>query len=207
MAAADALIIRPGTVNVPLDYVVPNASEIEPLCVSATFADPSNAGPYIPVLEMITPDGSIIGPFPLATSIAAGVSARVSWFPGASDLESSEVRTLNIVANGGGSVLTTGVLGDVEVDQACQIVEWSLLADQVGSLQMDIWKAPYASFPPTVANTITAAAKPKLTAQNHNQSSTLTGWTTAINAGDILRFNIDSATTVTRATLSLKLRV
>jgi hypothetical protein len=36
-----------------------------------------------------------------------------------------------------------------------------------------------------------------------SQDTTLTGWTTAVAAGDILRFNVDSATTVTRVTLSL----
>jgi hypothetical protein len=31
----------------------------------------------------------------------------------------------------------------------------------------------------------------------------LTGWTTSISAGDVLRFNVDSVTTCTRVTLSL----
>lgn len=36
------------------------------------------------------------------------------------------------------------------------------------------------------------------------KDSTLTGWTTSISAGDILGFNVDSATTVTLLTLSLE---
>lgn len=78
----DALITRDGPVGAPLDYTIPASSELEPISVSATFTDPSNAGPYIPVLEVITPSGNVIGPFPLSQSIAAGASARVSWFPG-----------------------------------------------------------------------------------------------------------------------------
>jgi hypothetical protein len=31
----------------------------------------------------------------------------------------------------------------------------------------------------------------------------LTGWTTTINADDVIGFNVDSATTVTRVTLEL----
>ena len=78
----EALITRDGPVNAPLDYNVPAASELIPLVISATFADPTNAGPYVPVVEVVTPQGVIIGPFPLAQSIAVGASARVSWFRG-----------------------------------------------------------------------------------------------------------------------------
>lgn len=80
----EALITRDGPVNAPLDYDVPAASELVPLVISATFADPTNAGPYVPAVEVVTPQGVIIGPFPLAQSIAAGASARVSWFRGVS---------------------------------------------------------------------------------------------------------------------------
>ena len=80
----ETLITRDGPVNAPLDYVVPAAAEMVPLVISATFADPTNAGPYVPVVEVITPQGVILGPFPLAQSIAAGASARVSWFRGVS---------------------------------------------------------------------------------------------------------------------------
>lgn len=82
MSSADALITRDGPVAVPMDYDVPAASEIVPISISATFADPTNAGPYVPALEIVTPSGYIIGPFPLGQDIAAGASARVSWFPG-----------------------------------------------------------------------------------------------------------------------------
>lgn len=80
--SADALITRGGPVNVPLDYNIPATSEIIPLQISATFADPTNAGPYVPAFVIETPDGQELGPYPLGLSIAAGASARVSWFPG-----------------------------------------------------------------------------------------------------------------------------
>ena len=114
--------------------------------------------------------------------------------------------TLNFVIDGGGSAITTGVKGDVVVDFAGVIESATLLADQSGSIVIDIWKDVYASFPPTVADTITASAKPTLSSADHSQDTTLTGWTTAISAGDVLRFNVDSASTVTRVTLALKLR-
>ena len=121
-------------------------------------------------------------------------------------LDVTDRATLNFVIDGGGSAITTGVKGDVVVDFSGVIESATLLADQSGSIVIDIWKDVYASFPPTVADTITASAKPTLSSADHSQDATLTGWTTAISAGDVLRFNVDSATTVTRVTLALKLR-
>lgn len=111
--------------------------------------------------------------------------------------------TVGIIVDGGGGVLTTGVKGDLTIPFACTITEWTLLADQSGSIVVDIWKDTYANYPPTVADSITAAAKPTISAAAKGQSSTLTGWTTSIAAGNTLRFNIDSVTTIQRITISL----
>ena len=111
--------------------------------------------------------------------------------------------TITFIIDGGGTAITTGVKGDLQIPFACTINTWTLLADQSGSIVIDIWKDTYANYPPTVADTITASAKPTISAANKGQSSTLTGWTTAITAGDTLRFNVDSITTCTRVTLAL----
>lgn len=58
-----------------------------------------------------------------------------------------------------------------------------------GSIVIDVWKA---SGIPTVANTITAAAKPTLSSASTSLDSTLTGWTTGITAGDRFIGKIDS---------------
>jgi hypothetical protein len=107
------------------------------------------------------------------------------------------------VLDGGGSVLTTGVKGDVEIPFACTITAARLLADQSGSIVVDIWKDTYANFPPTDADSITSSAPPTISSATKAEDTTLTGWTTSITAGNILRFNVDSATTVTRVTVSL----
>jgi hypothetical protein len=69
---------------------------------------------------------------------------------------------------------------------------------------VDIWKDTYANFPPLDADSITASAPPTLSSAQKAQDSTLTGWTTSVAAGDILAYNVDSATTVTRVLVSLK---
>jgi hypothetical protein len=78
-----------------------------------------------------------------------------------------------------------------------------MLADQSGSIVVDVWKVAYASFPPTVTNTITASALPTITSAQKSQNLTLTGWTTSVSAGDTIAFNVNSATTITRLNMLL----
>lgn len=114
--------------------------------------------------------------------------------------------TIPFIIDGGGATITTGVKGDLHIPFDCTILEWTLLADQSGSIVVDIWKDTYANYPPVVGDSITASAKPTISSAAKGQSSTLTGWTTAIAAGDTLRFNVDSVTTHQRVLVSLKCR-
>jgi hypothetical protein len=110
---------------------------------------------------------------------------------------------IEFVIDGGGTAITTGVKGDIQIPFACTITAWTIMADQSGSIVIDVWKDTFANYPPTAADSITGSAKPTLSAAQAATSSTLTGWTTSISANDILRYNVDSASTVTRVTISL----
>jgi len=106
--------------------------------------------------------------------------------------------------DGGGAVITTGIKQPVQIDFACTIVSATVIADQSGSIVVDIWKDTYANYPPTDADSITASAPPTLSSAAKSTDSTLTGWTKAISAGDILMPNVDSITTCTWAVVILK---
>lgn len=113
---------------------------------------------------------------------------------------------LHFIIDGGGSAIATGLAkGCLKIDFKARIEEVTLLADQSGSIVIDIWKDTYANYPPAVGDTITAAAKPTITTATKSQDSTLTGWTKDIAAGDILKFNVDSVTTITNVTIVLKI--
>jgi len=129
--------------------------------------------------------------------VGAGTVAKTSDIP-------SKVIALTFIIDGGGSAITTGQKGHLEIPFACTITGWTLLADQSGSIVIDVWKDTYANFPPTVADTIAGSEKPTLSSAQKNQDLTLTTWTTAVAAGDILAFNVDSVSTVTRVTLSIR---
>ena len=58
-----------------------------------------------------------------------------------------------------------------------------------------------------MADTITASAKPTLTTDDNYEDSTLTGWTKAVTAGDVLAFKVDSQTSITGFTIELTISV
>ncbi len=117
---------------------------------------------------------------------------------------SIKTASITFIIDGGGSAITTGEKGHLEIPFACTITGWTILADQSGSIVVDVWKDTYANFPPTAADTIAGAEKPTLVTAQKNQDLTPTGWTTAIAAGNILAFNVDSITDIERVTISLE---
>lgn len=116
------------------------------------------------------------------------------------------VGVINIILGNGLTVVSTGIKGYLEIPYNCEIQSVRLVGDVSGSIVVDIWKDSYANFPPTVADTITASAKPTLSSAQKAEDTTLTGWTKALAAGDWLAFNVDSAATVKLVTLSLLVR-
>lgn len=108
-----------------------------------------------------------------------------------------------ISISGGGSAITPGAKGYVTIPYNGIVTGWSLLADVSGSIVIDLWKDTYANYPPTVVDTITGTEKPTLSDTIKNQDLALTTWNTSITAGDVIVFNVDSATTVTSVNLTI----
>jgi hypothetical protein len=111
---------------------------------------------------------------------------------------------IEFVIDGDGVAITTGEKGHIEIPFGMVITGWTLLGDQTGSIEIDVWKDTYANFPPTIADTIAGTELPTISAATKGQDLTLSSWTTAVAAGDVLAFNVNSAATITRATLSIR---
>lgn len=117
----------------------------------------------------------------------------------------TQTTSIGYAIDGGGAAIVTGLLGgSLRIPFAGTIDSVTLLADQTGSIVIDIWRDTFATYPPTVADSICASAKPTLSSALKSEDTTLTGWSKTITAGDILRFKVDSATTVQNVTLILK---
>jgi hypothetical protein len=112
------------------------------------------------------------------------------------------VGTVTYVIDGGGSTITTGSKGFLQIPFACTVNNWTIVADQSGSIVVDVKRSTYSGFPTT--SSIAGSEKPTLSSVQKNQDLSLSTWTTSIAAGDILEFNVDSVTTVQRVTLALQ---
>lgn len=106
-----------------------------------------------------------------------------------------------ITIDGGGVALTTGQKAYLRMLRAGTISAWTILADRVGSIAFDLFKSTFAGYPPVAS--IVAAAPPQLVTTDHGESSTLTGWTISVAAGDVLGVSITSVATIQRVTLQL----
>lgn len=115
--------------------------------------------------------------------------------------------TIGASFDGQGSALVVGSKCYVRVPVACTITEATALADQSGSVVVDVWKDTYANYPPTDADSITASAPITISSAIKSTDTTLTGWTKTVTAGDVLAFNIDSCSTITRLQVQLKATV
>lgn len=79
---ADIAIKQAQVMAVPTSYTIPGAQEILIKSVRATFDGTSAAGSFVPTLQIVSPGGTIVAECPLDQTLAAGVSADVSFFPG-----------------------------------------------------------------------------------------------------------------------------
>ena len=118
-------------------------------------------------------------------------------------------RTINFVVDAGSSPMAPGIKGDMTLDVSGKIESWTIIGDQSAQVQFDIKKVDYANFPNFTS--ICGTEKPTLgdigagTTQRINQDTSLTTWNTALNAGDILQFEIIYAINIQRCVVSMKL--
>jgi len=141
-----------------------------------------------------------------ATALTKGSDGEVLTMVGGAVDWTPSVAVINFVIDGAGVEITDGIKGDIRVPFACTVNAWTLLADASGAIVVDVWKDTLANFPPTNADSMCSGKEPTIAASGTNAEDTaITDWTTDdITAGDVLRFNVDSCTTITRCTLALK---
>lgn len=166
-----------------------------------------------PTAPTLTQSGSIWEIALAKVTVGAGVSTI------ASDKVSDErslsatpgqvfdtLKTIGISALLGNTkvVLETGLKGWLEIPFNCVISGCKLVSNAAGSCVIDIWKVPLASVPPSSANTICGGAKPTLSS-SQKSITTITAWNKTVSAGDILYFNVDSASTLKQVTVMLTL--
>lgn len=111
--------------------------------------------------------------------------------------------TIGITVDGGGSVVTTGNKGARQVNFSGTLVGVTLLANATGSVEFEILKNTYASYP-SASSSIVGTNKPEIVSAQKASITLDGGWTTSISAGDILRFAITGTpATITQVSIFL----
>lgn len=112
------------------------------------------------------------------------------------------INSTGISIDGGDEQITTGLKGYSTIGFTGTIYRADLIADQTGSIAIDIWKA--AGSVPTIANTITGGNYPDLVSQQYASMTTFTSWTSlTVAPGDVLGWSVVSVTDITQVTLTL----
>jgi len=143
----------------------------------------------------------------LAWPKLTGVPTTLAGYGLDDDVANMRKGSFGIVIDGGGNAITTGLKGECVLPFDCTITGWTITETSdtpiAGSIVVDVWKDTYANHPATVADTIAGSEKPTLSSATKNQDLTLTTWTTAGTAGDVVSFKVDSATSVKRVTVTI----
>lgn len=107
-----------------------------------------------------------------------------------------------------GGVVSTGYKGRLIIPYAGTITGWTILEISetpiTGDIVVDVLLGTYANYDttPTFAS-IAGTEKPTLSTAVKNQDLALSTWTTAVAAGDIIQFSVDSAATVEKVYVSI----
>ena len=102
--------------------------------------------------------------------------------------------SFGIVVDGAGTAITTGSKGVRYIPFDCTVTGWDIRSDISGSCVFDVKRS---------GTSLAGTEKPTLTASTSNQDLSLSTWTTSLLTGDVVEFVVDSASTLTRATLTI----
>jgi hypothetical protein len=171
-----------------------------------------NGQPYYPVNEqqlIVSINNIVLEPVVNYTildntiTFITAPTAGQNFFAVALATTADLTRTINYVIDATPNVVGTGIKGTLTIDVTGTIESWTVLADRVGSLVMDIKKTSYLNYP--TFTSIAGTEKPTLSNQAKNKDDGLSTWNTSLNAGDILQFEVESCDYVKQFLIAIKL--
>lgn len=187
--------------NTRYDYIVIEADFTGNTCVAKVVKGTAAASPVAPTL---TQTDGVLWQFPLAlVTVGAGVTSILT-------ANISDVReylfgsAYEFVLDGGGTVIAAGNKAVLQAPFSGTITSWSFVGIESGSIVANVKKATYSAWP--TLTEIDGSEKPTITTAYKNTSSTLSGWTTTVNKGDWIVVTVESCSTITHATLALRIR-
>lgn len=105
--------------------------------------------------------------------------------------------------SGGAGEIEVGAAQSLYVPFGFTITSAALIADRVGTVQIDIRKTSFATYPPSSLNSICGGAPPTLSNVDKAIVSDLSLWDVDVAAGDTLQFICTACVGIKAATLTL----
>jgi len=133
-------------------------------------------------------------------------SSSVPFFGIALSNTADLTRTINYVVDNGSRPMTIGNKGYLTIDVTGTIQSFILLADNTGTLELDLIKCTFDDFP--IGTSICGNSRPELNNEVKKSDITLTGWTKQLTAGDILQYEvINTSTSLKKFAIALKVNL
>lgn len=183
--------------------------------VQDTFTLYVNGEEYFPVNEqqlIISINNTILSP--VVDYQVSGSSISFITPPNTGDLFSGVAlvttadltRTIVFLIDNGSQPIPPGSKGYLTLDVAGQIQSWTILADNVGSIAIDIKKTSFENFPNDFTS-IVNSQYPLLLDGVKATNDDVTAWDETLSPGDILDFEVLSCAGINRCTVTLKLSI
>jgi hypothetical protein len=110
---ADVALLASQAGEAPIGYQVPGAQEIILKSITASFDGSGASGNFLPVLQIVAPNGAVLASCPVGSTLAAGASADVSWFPRGGVATSGSGSGITEIDSGDGSITVTNPTGPI----------------------------------------------------------------------------------------------
>ena len=115
-------------------------------------------------------------------------------------------RTINILIDNGSFDITPGTKGYLNIDVTGVIESFVVVSPYPGNIRVDVRKTKYSDFPSGFTS-IVGTEYPQLVDEDKNKNETLNTWDKVITAGDILEFYVLSASSISKCSIFLRLKL
>lgn len=108
---------------------------------------------------------------------------------------------IGITIDGAGYAITTGDKGSITIPYNATLNNVTMIADVSGVCIVDIFKSNFSTYP--TSSSICSTSLPTISGAIKSVDASLAGWDTNIQSGDILDFQVLSASNITKLNLTI----
>jgi hypothetical protein len=117
---------------------------------------------------------------------------------------------IEAIIGGNGAVIPVGSYADVQIPGDCSLYRWTALADEIGSISVDLRTCTQAQYDggvshPVSADSITGGNPIMIVSGIKGQDTVLGGWSRTLIAGNVLRFIVTAVSSIQQITVSLEI--